>query len=111
MAARQLHQVVNLVEPEEVEIAEAHKAEMRRRMYHALENDPELRALRDWYLSRNFYFGYKSMEQEGFCSRNKGYSLMLKARRLAGVDCSQHEIVMARKVSALYQASSDKRLR
>ena len=92
-------------------MAQAYKAEMRRRMYQALDSDPQLWALRDWYLSRNCYFGYKAMEQGGLCGRSKGYSLMLKARRLAGVECSQYEVEMVRKAAELYQASSDKRLR
>jgi response regulator of citrate/malate metabolism len=111
MAAKQLHRVVNLIEPEEAEMAQARKAELRRRMYQALDSDPELQALRDWYLSRSGYFGYKAMEQEGLCSRNKGYSLIVKAQRLAGVECRQREVEMARKVAECYEASSDKRLR
>jgi hypothetical protein len=38
MVAKELHWVVNLMEADEVEIALAHKAKMRRHMYQALDS-------------------------------------------------------------------------
>jgi hypothetical protein len=65
--------------------------------------------LRDRYLSRSCYFGYKAMAREGFCDRNKGYQLMRRVRRLIGVECTQREVEIARRVAACYEASHGKR--
>lgn len=108
-ASRQLHRLVNLSDP--AETTDPHKAQLRAQMYQVLDSDPELRTLRDWYLSRSCYFGYDAMQEEGLWNRNKGHRLIVKARRLARVECSPHDLAMARQVAAAYQSSSDKRTR
>lgn len=108
-SSRHLHRLVNLPDP--ADTTNHHKDQLRAQMYQVLDSDPELSALRDWYLARNGYFGYDAMQQEGLCGRNKGHRLIVKARRLAGVECSQHELEMAQLVATAYQSAADKRTR
>jgi hypothetical protein len=110
-ATTQLHRLVNLPDP--VEKGDQRKEALRARMHQVLESNPELRALREWYLSRNHHFGYRAMEREGLCDHNKGQRLIVQARRLAGVEeqHSPHDAAMAQKVAEFYRAANDKRTR
>jgi hypothetical protein len=102
-AARLLHQLTNL--PDRDPQPTRHKAELLARMHQALDRDPDLRALRDWYLSRNDYFGYEAMQREGFCSRMQGHRLIIKARRLAGVAYNPQQLEQARRIAQAYYAA------